>query len=351
MKRFIFVLISFYLLFALFSFSVSSEISIPSGYDIQLYPDVSYNLESTFSLKSSPSSESLFYVATRGGVPLLDVLNQVYEGLPILGYLDYTVRSGTGIQEFTFSLPPSFSSYSQLYVVTPFYYINNRSNNPQTGILSYTFPFDSLSGPSYSISWAEVYPGGPSAVFYYAVNVVSLSELKARVTITDYQSNFNDFSGGIDMPLYMPVFFTTKSSALDFVNERLESIENLLSSVEDGISGTNSRIDEIESGLFNSPSGWDDYNQSVQHGIDQQASLENSVDQEAMSNILAGFENVSFDPGGVAGDIQDALGNDPGGSSFVKFFQWLWTVNPMLPLEIGIIVSFFVVGLVIRTYA
>lgn len=120
--------------------------------------------------------------------------------------------------------------------------------------------------------------------------------------------------------------------------------------LEDLVNGIKDSIDELEEGLLSSPPGWDDYNESVQGVIDGQNSLEASLDAEVNSVFDSVLSDITFDAAAVESGIHEALGDDPGGSSFIRFFQWVWTVNPMLPIEVMLVFMFFLVFLLIRTY-
>lgn len=345
MKRRLFAIVSAAIcLFLLLSFSVLAEVSIPEGFDVKV-PLSSWDfVHNDIGFVTSFFGDSILDIhVDYGSSSLGQLLNSTFESFPLLGYFSPT-EYGTLSAQMHFEFQ---SGYDDLYIVVPRYQIFSRSDS--TNIFSFSAPnstWPSVSLGSVPVSWDEVYSGGPSVSLYFYVWHISEPSFDYYSTIRYISDYFGSYAGRVYFPLFSPIAFTTQESADSFVRDQLGSIN-------DAIQGTNSRLDEIDEGLFSSPPGWNDYNQSMQDKYEDQASLEASLDEEANSIIVGGFEGLSYDPDAAASAFNSALGGDDywAGSDMTSLFRWLWEVNPMMVVEVTIVGGFFVVFLIVRTYA
>lgn len=344
-RRILVIFMTFLCLFSFLCFCVSAAVSVPEGYDVRLslrsYVNLTTDSNAVFSsLYPSPNVQD---VSVQSGSSLNSTLIQLFSDFDLVGYWNFMSYKTTRVSmQFNFA-----EGYNAYYVVWVAPVLRNVTGSRTI------FDTTMSSADSYKstqvglLNWSEVYSGGPSVRLQYYTAVYSSPVITISSTFnynsSDWGFGSSYYSGNFSMPLFAPLCFTTQEAADEFVRDSLGSIAS-------GVDDVNSRLDDFYEGLFSYPEGWEDYYESVAAGISDQASLENSVDQEANSIIQDGLGDYDLDVSGVQSGIYDALGDDPGGSEFIHFFQWLWTINPLLPIEVGLVILFFAVFLLIRTY-
>lgn len=364
-RRILVIFMTFLCLFSFLCYGVVAAVSVPDGFDLPVTLDsFSYRTNTgSFSFQSGygrPNWLESFVNNFNGTVH--DLFGTFYSDFQRLGYVNKSLQDSNPAFNVTFSY--SFdSSYSELYIVMPVYQLRNSNDSSYILLSNLNGSLGALTSANYDVNWTTIYPGGPGvrlSLYTYRVQSSFSVDMVFRYRSDDWGS----YSGSVAFPVYAPLAFTTEGAANAFVRDKLGSISDQLNEIEDGISGTNSRLDgigdsisgtnsrldELEDGLFSLPPGWSEYYESVAAGISDQSSLENSVDQEANSIIQDGLGGYDLNVSDVQSGIFDALGDDPGGSEFIHFFQWIWTINPLLPIEVGLVILFFAVFLLIRIY-
>lgn len=311
MKRhFLAAFAAFLCLFIFFSFTVSASTSVALG-------DRSMSSGSLFSWSSgsSPSGQQVEWAsqlvafASESGFDIAG-----WERWTLNGRIAPSVATYTWVSDDQYILTFQYQVYNGLSLVASYGHSPSMPEGDVLGAYDYT---------------------GDFGTYRVTLKVTARLLTTESKTTALYAYSDNIFSGDaviIGLPVFSPVSASTEQDILNSLNR------------------VSKQLDELMDYLSDPPSDFSDYYESMQGVIDSQASMEGAINSVADSLISDALGDFNIDASSLGGQLDDALGGDPGGSSFIRFFQWVWTINPMLVIEVSLVVTFFIIFLIVRTY-
>ena len=234
MVKKIVLLCSAVLIIALLPLSCIADISVPEGFDVTVpLADISItNITSGFSIVDYPSEFSFSQILTSlddRSLTLRQMLLSYFPDFSLYGYLyNNSPKSCTARFLFTFE-----SGYENYYVVCPRFFISSTGHSQ---FYRFTTSQEHTSSGTLSadLTWGNDINDLVSTTLYYSVYAFSSNVVSMSATI-NYGSFWGNYNSAVDIPVFMPLCFSTQEGAEAFVRNSLSKISGKLDDIEDGL--------------------------------------------------------------------------------------------------------------------
>lgn len=304
MRRIITILLVVLCLFSLFSIFASAATSVPLG---------NRSTSSSFFVWSSSRPSNIF----SSWSDQLVILAEQY-GFSVLGWDTFEAMMGrSGNVSYTWSSSEQFLLTFQYRVLDSSSLLASYGHSPSMP------QGDVLGSYDYTMSFGT-------------------TDILLTITARSFTSESKETA----LYCYSPVFGEVTNFACPIFAPIVSSVEQ---DILDQLGAISGQLDDLQNGLFSEPSGWSDWEQSVSQVIDDEKSKEDYIDSVA-GDLIGGVDESVVDVSGAISAVEGALPDNPSSSSVVKLLLWLWEVNPMFTIMFPIVILWFAIFLIVRTY-